>query len=222
MSVPDSITTATSAPPRRRLTQQERSAATRQALLDATIESLIELGYEKSTTSEISERALLSRGAHQHHFETRAKLFAAAVERLAMRSYEELERELELLQRGPDHRRDVLDVLWRTFNGPLYQVVVDLSVHARTDPELRVSLEPLEQMMSERAMPLMRRYFDGPVDEAELGSLLVMTLATIRGLVLLRVLQPGYDRERAWRDCRTRLLAMIEAEPRRADPGAEI
>jgi AcrR family transcriptional regulator len=197
---------------RRRLTQQERSATTRAALLDSTIDCLIELGYERSTTLEISERALLSRGAHQHHFETRAKLFAAAVERLANRSYEELERQLGSMPRGPDYARELLDVTWRTFNGPLYQVVVDLSIQARTDPELRASLEPLEHVMSQKAMPLLRSAFSGIVDEAEIASLVVMALATIRGLVLLRVLQPGYDIERAWEDsCRPRLLAMIEA-----------
>jgi AcrR family transcriptional regulator len=196
---------------RRRPTQQERSAATRRALLDATIDCLIELGYEKSTTTEISERALLSRGAHQHHFETRAKLFAAAAERLAMRSYEELEREVERLPRGPEHTRELLDVLWRTFNGPLYQVVVDLSVHARTDPELRASLKPIEVMMRRKAVPLMHSLFAADCDAAELASVVVMVLATIRGLVLLPLLQPGYNSERAWEDCRERLLAMVQA-----------
>jgi AcrR family transcriptional regulator len=172
---------------------------------------LIELGYEKSTTLEISERALLSRGAHQHHFETRAKLFAAAAERLGELSYAELERDLASIDRGPDYIRELLDVLWKTFNGPLYQVMVDLSVHARTDPELRAGLDPLEQMMGERAVPLIRKLLDGYVEESERYPLLVMVLATIRGLVLLRVLQPGSDRERAWKDCRERLLAMIES-----------
>jgi AcrR family transcriptional regulator len=72
-------------PRRRRLTQPERSAATRQALLDSTIECLIELGYDQSTTAEISERAGLSRGAHLHHFQTRGALIVAAAQELARR-----------------------------------------------------------------------------------------------------------------------------------------
>jgi len=193
----------------RRLTQQERSAATRQALLDATIECLIELGYEKATTSEISERALLSRGAHQHHFETRARLFAAAAEHLADRSYLELERDLDSVEPGPEQARDVLDALWRTFNGPLYQVFVDLAVQARTDPELRASLEPLQQMLEEKAAPRLRSVFGELVDERDVTPTATMVLATIRGLVMLRVLQPGYQLDRTWEDCRERLLTMI-------------
>ena len=53
-----------------RRSQAERSAATREALLDATIDCLIEEGYDSTTTSRVSERAGLSRGAHLHHFQT--------------------------------------------------------------------------------------------------------------------------------------------------------
>jgi AcrR family transcriptional regulator len=193
----------------RRMTQQERSAVTRHALLDATIESLIELGYERSTTTEISERALLSRGAHQHHFETRAKLFAAAAERLANLTWEELERNLEQVADDAGRRREVLDVVWRTFTGPLYQVAVELAVHARTDPELRADLAPLEQMMRKQAVPLIRRKLAGGADELSATPLTVMVLATIRGLAMLPMLQPGSDIERAWEDCRGRLLELM-------------
>src|SRR3954466_4512427 len=68
---------------RRRRTQAERSAATVDALLDATIECLVEDGYANTTTSRVAERAGVSRGAHLHHFQTRSALVAAAVARLS-------------------------------------------------------------------------------------------------------------------------------------------
>ena len=55
-----------------RRSQAERSAATREALLDATIDCLVEEGYASITTSRVSERAGLSRGAHLHHFHERS------------------------------------------------------------------------------------------------------------------------------------------------------
>ena len=73
-----------------RRSQAERSAATREALLDATIDCLIEEGYASTTTSRVAERAGLSRGAHLHHFQTRNALVAAAVEQLAGRWLGEL------------------------------------------------------------------------------------------------------------------------------------
>src|ERR1700682_1902920 len=54
-----------------RRSQAERSATTRDALLDATIACLVEDGYANTTTSRVAERAGVSRGAHLHHFQTR-------------------------------------------------------------------------------------------------------------------------------------------------------
>ena len=71
-------------------TQAERSATTRQALLDATIACLVEEGYANTTTARVAERAGVSRGAHLHHFQTRSALVAAAVEHLRVRRAEEL------------------------------------------------------------------------------------------------------------------------------------
>ena len=53
---------------RPRLTQDEKTAETRRRLLDAAIVCLIERGYSNTTTSEIAERAGLSRGAQLYHF----------------------------------------------------------------------------------------------------------------------------------------------------------
>ena len=75
-----------------RRTQRERSAATQAALLDAAIDCLIAEGYANTTTSRVAARAGLSRGAHLHHFQTRAALVAAAVERFATRRVAELQR----------------------------------------------------------------------------------------------------------------------------------
>ncbi len=72
---------ATTRLPQRR-SQAQRSAATREALLDATIACLVEDGYANTTTSKVAERAGVSRGAHLHHFQTRSALVAAATSAL--------------------------------------------------------------------------------------------------------------------------------------------
>src|SRR5882672_9007518 len=73
----------------RRRTQEERSATTRALLLDATLECLTELGYARTTTTEIAERGGVSRGAQLHHFPTKAELVTEAVEHLFERRNEE-------------------------------------------------------------------------------------------------------------------------------------
>ena len=46
------------APKRERVPQAERRRITRGKLLDATIESLIDIGYPRTTTVEVGERPL--------------------------------------------------------------------------------------------------------------------------------------------------------------------
>ena len=61
-------------------------AATRQKLLDAAVECLIELGVAGTTTLAVQRRVGASRGALLHHFPTHAELLAASVAELVRRN----------------------------------------------------------------------------------------------------------------------------------------
>ncbi|TMK87078.1 MAG: TetR family transcriptional regulator [Actinobacteria bacterium] len=127
-----------------RQTNEERSAQTRAKVLDATVDCLIELGYAGTTTTLISERAGVSRGAQLHHFPTKAELVAAAVEHLANRLGQDLQREAAALPADGDRVTAAIDLLWSRFSTPLFPAWLELWVAARTDPELAASLRPLE------------------------------------------------------------------------------
>ena len=80
-------------------TQAERSAATKQRLLEATVECLVDLGYRGTTMDAVAERAGMSRGAQLHHYGSRERLIAGAVEYLADRRLSEIRRKAALLRR---------------------------------------------------------------------------------------------------------------------------
>jgi AcrR family transcriptional regulator len=87
-------------PPR---TQQQRREETRRALLDAAVESLIEVGFARTTTLEVQRRAKVSRGALLHHFPSKAELLVAAVDHLAeMRARELKAFASQLPPEGPE------------------------------------------------------------------------------------------------------------------------
>jgi AcrR family transcriptional regulator len=196
-------------------TQAERSAATREALLDATLASLVEDGYAGTTTARVCERAGLSRGAHLHHFQTRAALMAAAVEHLADQLAEQLLPEVESLPDGPDRSAAGLDLLWQAYAGPLFQAALDLWTHARTDPELRASLEPVERMLERQTARLARHLFPDLADREDFERLVVMAVATVRGLALLDTFQPDAGRNaRHWPACRALLVELFDAAQR--------
>src|SRR5699024_10813181 len=63
---------------------QKKKEATRRLIVDAAVESLIEVGYAATTTVEVQRRAEVSRGSLLHHFPTREQLAAAAVGQLVV------------------------------------------------------------------------------------------------------------------------------------------
>src|SRR5687768_13990896 len=68
--------------PTPRRTQQERRDHTQQRLLKATLNCLQEIGYARTTTTEIVRSAGVSQGALFKHYPTKAALMSAAVEHL--------------------------------------------------------------------------------------------------------------------------------------------
>ncbi len=202
------------APPRARRSQAERSATTRQALLDATVACLVEDGYANTTTSRVAERAGLSRGAHLHHFQTRQALLAAAMEHLAERRGEQLLAAAEQLPAGRERIERGLDLLWASYESPLYQAALDLWTHARTDPELRERLSLVERNLDRQTLTLAPTLFGEVAERPGFDRLIEMAHATMRGLALLDTLHPGGGRNRRqWPDCRERLVTMLETIP---------
>jgi len=201
---------ATSQAPQRR-SQAERSAATRDALLDATIDCLVADGYAGTTTSRVAERAGVSRGAHLHHFQTRQALMAAAMERLAERRGRELLAAAGELPGGRERLLQGLDLLWESYANPLFQAALDLWSHARTDRELRERLVPVERRLDRQTLEIARRLFPELAERGDFDHLIELAVATIRGLALLDTLHPGGGRNRRqWPYSRARLLELFE------------
>jgi AcrR family transcriptional regulator len=139
----------------RRRTQEERTAATRARLLEATLECLCELGWARTTTTEIAERAGVSRGAQMHHFPTKSELVLSAIEHLIERRNDEFRMRFEALPPGADHRQAAVDILWDLMQGKTFYAWLELAVAARTDKTLREQLARL----GKRSMQLFDRTF---------------------------------------------------------------
>src|SRR3954466_2989059 len=168
-----------------RRSQAERSATTREALLDAAIACLIEAGYANTTTSLVAERAGVSRGAHLHHFQTRGALVAAAVEQLARRRTDELLEATETLPAGPERIVAGLDLLWQHYASPLFQASMDLWADARTDTERRAHLVGVEGGIGRQVLEVAARVFPALADQPDFGEMIQHAVATVRGLALL-------------------------------------
>lgn len=133
-----------------RTPQGERSRLMRQRLLEATVDSLVELGWSGTSTTVVSQRAGVSRGAQLHHFPSKQALVIAAVEHLTQRRREELATAVQALP-AQGRTRAVLDVLAAQFVSPVFFAALELWVAARTDDELRAAVGPLERRVGREA-----------------------------------------------------------------------
>lgn len=184
-------------------TQQQRRDQTRRALLDAAVESLIEVGFARTTTLEVQRRAQVSRGALLHHFPSKAELLVAAVDHLAEMRARELKAFASQLPPEPDDRDDelageagadprtqvVIDLLWQCFSSTFFLVTMELRTAARTDPELRRVLTAAERALRERIVAQSRTLFGTAVAEHPgLERALDLTLQLMIGAAMSSVL----------------------------------
>ena len=193
---------------RRPSTQAERRAATRAALLDATITCLVEHGYTKTTTGRIAEAAGVSRGAQLRYFSNRADLVTAAVARLAKRRVESF---AETIGSGPTSPEACIDALWEGHQGPLFDATLELWVASRTDPELRECLIGVERDVAAAIFTAARTSRPDSSRRDGFAEDMVHVLATMRGLALLQ-LNAGtgpHPLTDQWPRIRTQLAALL-------------
>jgi AcrR family transcriptional regulator len=146
---------------RPRRTQAERTAETRARLLDAALECIAERGYDGTTGAEIARRAGLSRGAQLNHFPTKGELMVVALEHLYARRNAEFRTAISELPPGPDRLERAIDMLWSFIEEPAFVVWLELTLAARTDPQLRARMIELEQGFHEITDRTWRDLFPG-------------------------------------------------------------
>jgi len=188
-----------------RTPQQERSRATRARLLEATVECLAERGWAGTTTTVVAERAGVSRGAQLHHYPTKAALVTAAVTHLAERRAAELRAEAQALPAGSGRRLDhVVEMLAAAFTGPLFAAALELWVAARTDPELRSALVPLEARLGREMYRLTVELLGADEHRPGVREAVQLTLDLLRGLGVANLLSDDSARREAllasWKD----------------------
>lgn len=167
-----------------RVPQEERTRVMRQRLLDATIELLVERGWSGTSTTLVSQRAGVSRGAQLHHFPTKSDLVLAAVDHLSTVRGEALRQATSELPRGPRRTRAVLEVLATHFTSPAFTAALELWVAARTDPHLLAALAPLEQRIGRDTHRLTVELLGVDESRPAARELVQATLDLVRGLGL--------------------------------------
>ncbi len=213
------VTTAVRTP------QEERTRAMRARLLEATVDLLVERGFAGTSTTLVSERAGVSRGAQLHHFPTKNALVVAAVEHLCEVRGAELRAAAARLPGGSRRTRAVMTMLGDHFASPVFAAALELWVAARSDPALLAAVAPLEQRVGREAHRITVDALGADESQPGVRELVQGTLDLVRGLGLANTISDDARRRRRildhWADVLDRELAMphdVLELPRSAPP----
>lgn len=201
----------TTHPPRQRRTQAERSAETRNRLLDATIDCLVKYGYAGTTTPRIAEMAGVTRGAQVHHFGSRDDLMLAAVQHLALKRIASAVPQFGgSLWTADDPIGAILEIGWDIHTGPLFIPVVELWVAGRTDPELGREVARFETIAVSGILAAASEFV--PVEiQQPMVEFLYTGMDAIRGILITSFVDTDPTRlERRWKRAKANLRRVAD------------
>ena len=172
-----------------RRTNAERSAETRERILEATLACLSEKGYAATSTNDVVRQAGVSRGALNHHFSSKSDLVAAAAVHLVRKRYATTEVQSQELSDEHQSIREKLEVRRRDYER-WFPATIEFMVACRTDEVLSESfskamapyVESMGKVMQE-AWPEFAHH-DSPL------MIQYVTGCFIRGLCLEAIVNP--------------------------------
>lgn len=129
----------------KRRTQAQRTQETTSSLLEATLSCIKDKGLMNTSTTEVAQRANVSRGALLHHFPTKEILMAEALRSLLLQEAQEAERTANSVVEDLLTIDQFIDFVWERFSGDLYMVSMEFVNAARTDARIKAALVPVAQ-----------------------------------------------------------------------------
>ncbi len=176
--------------PGQREPKQDRSRATRQKLLETTVDCLAELGWAGTSVVVVAERAGVSRGAAQHHFPTREALVTAALRYVADARVAEFRRHVQDLPPPgtPGRTLAVLELVTGIYLGPLFRGALQTWAAGAVDPRLREEIIPLEAAFAREVHRVTLELLDVEESRPGVREAVQASLDLARGLGLANLL----------------------------------
>lgn len=180
-----------SAPVRR--TQAERTAETRRRILDAVVESIAEVGFQRTTATEIARRAGVTWGAVQHHFGAKGGILEAVLEDTFERFQERLG---EIPVDAPLARRVSLFVerAWQHFASAHFRSTFEILLHHGKGEDGEVPPHWQERMFRAFDRVFERLFSDSRPSRRERAALHQYAVAQLVGLAALDMLDTPRSR----------------------------
>jgi len=170
--------------------QQAKSERARNAIINATINSLFEVGYAETSLVRVAKLAGFSKGAIQHHFPSKEDLIAQTLDKLVSRTMPP--------NSSSYNARTVDEALlraWKKFvDTPPYRALIEILNAARTDKNLKKRIgRNLVKWRKRMDVQSLESYEAVDGDDEEVVMLLNMNRSFMRGLLMQE--QYGFSQE---------------------------
>jgi AcrR family transcriptional regulator len=193
-------------------TQQQRREETVARLLDAAIDTIVEVGYARASAAVIAKRAGVSDGALFRHFATMGDFMAATALEVMRRQLDLFTKQVAEIPADRPVLESALTVLRDVTGNDTNTVMYELLVAARTDDRLRATLQDVLAEYAGNIYGIAKTLPGAELFPPEQFATIVAILTnTFDGAALVRAVLPQPDIE----ENRIRLLsALLENAPR--------
>ena len=179
-------------------TRRSDGERTRRRVLDAAIESIVEVGYYESSSNEIARRAGVTWGVIQHQFGTREGLLLEVLDDIARR----LEHRIATAEISgatlEDRLGAVTEVLALHYGHPEHlvtmQIGFDLASRPKTSAATRRAVQRHGERLAEAWQPLWHEALGGLADEPELVG---YAFSTLRGYLVAKLVARSFGRNQS-------------------------
>jgi AcrR family transcriptional regulator len=165
--------------------QAQKSATTRSLIVEAAVRCFVEIGYARTTTTAIANKAGLSRGAMLHHFPSKMAIVRAAVMHLHAKRLRAFRKAVDRTSAQGDRLRTNLQAYWAHVRHPMFVAFFELAVAARTDSKLAAILRPAQEALEEELHRTAREAFtEWRTSDANFDMALDLTRYVLEGMAI--------------------------------------
>jgi AcrR family transcriptional regulator len=177
---------------RARRSHEERSTETRGRILEAVVQCIAELGFQRATATEIARRAGVTWGAVQHHFGGKNGILSAVLEDTFNRFSSRFD-DIPIDETSLAERVSLfVDRAWDHFGSPHFRSTFEILLNHLPTDEGEESVQ--SQMASAVDVLWIRLFSDAPLPRSRRLLIQRYAIAVLSGLaysVILRGKNPG-------------------------------
>ena len=166
---------------------QDRSEATKEKLLAATLSVILRDGWSGASTLKICDEAQVSNGAQTHHFPKKNDLLLAALKHNRDEMQGQTAQRLDRTTNDTSSISDFVDVLRLTKQDESYfYATLESLIAARTDEPLREELQDIDTEWIQSLRSASKRNVGALPDGLSAEDITELTLYLVRGMVVQR------------------------------------